>query len=60
MMDSQDAAAHPDRPKQTTAGCVGESPGLPGLHTWRAVYLFVLAAFVLVVVLFALFSWYFA
>ncbi len=29
----------------------GEDPGLPGLHTWRAVYLFVIGTFILWVAL---------
>jgi hypothetical protein len=33
-----------------------ESPGLPGFHTWRGVYLFVFGWFVLVVVLLAVFG----
>jgi len=33
-----------------------EPPGLPGFRTWRAVYLFVLGWFVLVVALLAAFS----
>ena len=37
-----------------------ESPGVPGFRTWRGVYLFVFGFFVLVVVLLALFSHYFA
>ena len=32
------------------------SPGVPGFRTWRGIYLFVFAIFVLVVVLLALFS----
>jgi hypothetical protein len=39
---------------------VDESPGVPGFRTWRGIYLFVFAGFVLVVVLLALFSRYFA
>lgn len=37
-----------------------ETPGVPGFRTWRGVYLFVFVCFVLVVVLLALFSRYFA
>jgi hypothetical protein len=37
-----------------------ESPGVPGFRTWRGIYLFVFASFVLVVVLLALFSRAFA
>ena len=36
------------------------SPGVPGFRTWRGVYVFVFAFFVLVVVLLTLFSRYFA
>ena len=37
-----------------------ESPGVPGFRTWRGVYIFVFAVFVLVVALLAIFSRYFA
>jgi hypothetical protein len=37
-----------------------KSPGVPGFRTWRGVYLFVFAIFVLVVVVLALFSRWFA
>jgi hypothetical protein len=37
-----------------------EDPGVPGFHTWRGIYLFVFAVFVLVVVLLAWFSRLFA
>ena len=37
-----------------------ESPGVPGFRTWRGVYLFVFVCFVVVVVLLAIFSRYFA
>ena len=37
-----------------------QSPGVPGFRTWRGVYLFVFAFFVLVVVLLTLFSRLFA
>ena len=33
-----------------------ESPGVPGFRSWRGVYLFVFAAFLLVVVLLAVFT----
>ncbi|MGH7967829.1 MAG: hypothetical protein ACREIC_03785 [Limisphaerales bacterium] len=55
-MDSQAEPPHSDRREQASAASVDESPGLPGLHTWRAVYLFVLAVFVLLVVGFAMLS----
>ena len=40
------------------AGDTGEreSTGLPGFRTWRSVYVFVLACFVLYIVLLAVFS----
>ena len=37
-----------------------ESPRVPGFRTWRGIYLFVFAFFVMVIVLLALFSRYFA
>ena len=37
-----------------------ESPGVPGFRTWRGIYFFVFTGFVVVVVLLALFSHYFA
>ena len=37
-----------------------KSPGVPGFHTWRGVYWFVFAFFVLVVALLTLFSRWFA
>ncbi len=37
-----------------------KSPGVPGFRTWRGVYIFVFAVFVLVVALLAIFSRYFA
>ncbi len=37
-----------------------KSPGVPGFHTWRGVYLLVFAVFVVVVALLALFSRLFA
>ena len=36
------------------------SPGVPGFRTWRGVYLFVFAVFVVVVLLLTLFSRFFA
>ena len=33
-----------------------ESPGVPGFHTWRGVYVFVAVAFVAMVVALAIFS----
>ncbi len=43
-------------PPRIDEGPDTESPGVPGLGTWRAVYLFVFAWFVLVVVLLTLFT----
>jgi hypothetical protein len=37
-----------------------ESPGVPGFRHWRGIYVFVFAVFVVVVVLLAVFSRYFA
>ena len=37
-----------------------ESPGVPGFRTWGGIYLFVFVCFVVVVVLLAVFSRYFA
>ena len=37
-----------------------ESPGVPGFRTWRGIYFFVFVSFVVVVVLLAVFSRYFA
>ncbi len=37
-----------------------ESPDVPGFRSWRGVYLFVFGCFVVVVILLALFSRYFA
>lgn len=34
----------------------GDSPGVPGFHTWRGVYWFVLGFFVAVVVMLTLFT----
>ena len=45
-------------PSDDTAG--GAPPGLPGLHTWRGVYLFALGCFLLWVVLLAAFGWLFS
>ncbi len=44
-------------PPKPDASEKGEDPGLPGLHTWRAVYLFVIGSFIVwVALLFALTS----
>ena len=37
-----------------------KTPGVPGFRTWRGVYVFVFAFFVLVVTLLAIFSHWFA
>ena len=37
-----------------------ETPSVPGFRTWRGIYLFVFVCFVVVVVLLAVFSSYFA
>lgn len=59
-MDSEVEPPHAARLDQAPAQPESEPPGLPGLRTWRAVYVFVLAAFVVLVILFALFSRYFS
>lgn len=33
-----------------------ESPGVPGFHTWRGVYLFVFGVFIVIVIALTLFS----
>ena len=48
------------RPPRREPRFDGEPPGLPGFRTWRGVYLFVFAWFVLVVVLLATFGWVFS
>ena len=37
-----------------------EPPGVPGIRTWRGVYLVVLGWFVLVVVLLTFFTWHYS
>ncbi len=37
-----------------------ETPGVPGFRTWRGVYLFVFAVFIIVVALLAIFARLFA
>ena len=44
------------RPSRPDQGSETEPPDLPGFRTWRGVYLFVFAWFVLVVVLLAVFT----
>ncbi len=48
------------KPPSPTPPADDASPGVPGFRTWRGVYWFVFAAFVLVVVLLAVFSRLFA
>lgn len=36
-----------------------DSPGVPGFRTWRGIYVFVFACFVLVIVLLTIFSRWF-
>jgi hypothetical protein len=45
-----------DGPSNVPDSSDDESPGVPGFRTWRGVYLFVFAAFVLIVVALAVFS----
>ena len=49
-----------NRREDAAPGSDDESPGVPGFRTWRGVYLFVFAGFVIVVVLLAIFSRVFA
>ncbi len=44
------------RPPRPDPHSDAEPPGLPGLRTWRGVYLFVFGWFVLVVILLAAFT----
>ena len=44
---------------ETDSQASDESPRVPGFSSWRGIYIFVFAIFVLVVVLLALFSRYF-
>jgi hypothetical protein len=48
------------KPPSSDPTAADQSPGVPGFRTWRGVYAFVFAFFVLVVVLLAIFSRYFA
>jgi hypothetical protein len=48
------------KPPRPDSGADDKSPGVPGFRTWRGIYLFVFAFFVVVVVLLALFSRLFA
>jgi hypothetical protein len=47
-------------PERADQHADAEPPGLPGLPTWRGVYVVVFGWFVLVVVLLAAFSWLFS
>jgi hypothetical protein len=47
-------ALRPDEPSET------EPPGVPGVRTWRGLYLFVFGWFVLVVILLGVFTGIFA
>jgi hypothetical protein len=48
------------KPESAAAPAGDESPRVPGFRTWRGVYVFVFGAFLLLVVLLALFSRAFA
>jgi hypothetical protein len=48
------------KPTSSDPTAADQSPGVPGFRTWRGVYFFVFAFFVLVVVLLTLFSQLFA
>lgn len=47
-------------PEQRLIAPADESPSVPGFRTWRGVYAFVFAVFVLVVILLSFFTRYFA
>ena len=57
MRDRDDSAL---RSTRSTSEPPDESPGVPGFRTWRGVYWFVFACFVLVVVALTIFSRVFA
>ena len=57
MRDRDDSAL---RSTRSTSEPHDESPGVPGFRTWRGVYWFVFACFVLVVVALTIFSRVFA
>jgi hypothetical protein len=42
--------------REPRPGPPSEPPGLPGLHTWRAVYVLVLGWFVVVLIVLAVFT----
>jgi hypothetical protein len=48
------------KPPPSDRPTTDESPGVPGFRTWREVYIFVFAVFVVVVLLLAVFSRVFA
>ena len=48
------------KPAPSDSQSADKTPGVPGFRTWRGIYLFVFVCFVLVVVLLAIFSRYFA
>jgi hypothetical protein len=44
------------KPPATPPPPAADAPGVPGFRTWRGVYLFVLAAFITVVIALTLFT----
>lgn len=48
------------KPSSPETPASDQTPGVPGFRTWRGVYIFVLAVFVVVVALLTLFSRLFA
>jgi hypothetical protein len=50
----------PPAPEETPPAPDDDSPGVPGFRTWRGVYLFVFAVFVLIVIGLTVFTRVFA
>lgn len=55
-MRPSDKAQSGSRPLPVPPEPADEAPGVPGLHSWRAVYWFAFAVFVAVVVALTIFS----
>ncbi len=50
------SAPTPTPPSNPPPEADDTAPGVPGFRTWRSVYLFVLAAFILIVIALTLFT----